>query len=492
MKAENKGSDVYDIVDNRLITSCRRRGWCQLVIAVAIIAMVITFAAWRPAPLDVCVAMSWPDDSIIGDSVESGIINALSTTDRISVLPIESRHVASQAIEVSARRRENTYDVSLIWRMGGEVERAITYQVPAYQPSIAYSATISNIDRAYLFRGRKRHSVARPESYVKLMAIRYHREAGESLDGVLAELTELRTEHPSIDVCAEEIHTARYLWQSTHQYRYLQTAHDSAQVALSIAPSSPRVLSAVIELALSEDDIERATELVDRLGQSAPEYPYLPRQQAKVLELRGDLAGAEEWLRRGSLRGPRFELDLGRFLKRYGIAINESLRRLESAHRYIDTVDSLANLAEWHVMYGDPVEAEEMYRQAIEIGDRNHHRDWLATCLMLQRRFDEAIEIYQSLPDTRSRRLYLAECYRATGKIEATALLSSLARSQKEDAITAQAMAYLGDQRAVDMIRPATQLEWYALWRVKHELGIDMQKERRALKLASGWFDCCG
>lgn len=493
MRAESRGHDVYTLSGRWLVCSDRKRGIIGKALSMLIVGILISAANIKPKPRDIAVDMRWNDGSLACAVTETAVKNSLAAIDGISVLP-ESEYV----VRVSAQKGRLLYRVALTWVNSGDVERSEVFDIPASQPETTYGAVSSVVKAAYTWR-RKAKAGATPETYARLVEIRVRRSHGEPLQSILADLAQLA---PCVDVYAEMIHVARYLWQTTDDMQYSQIASDAVHSGLVIDPESTRMLSAAIGYALSTGSQEWSNELMDRLSRIDPYHPYLPRWRAMACEANDDFIGAENWYEVGAERSPRFALDLGKYRMKYGLGGYDDLAR---ANKFLGSIESRAGLAQYETMYGDPSVAEDLWRN---VGaTRPSYQEWLATSLYLQGRFTEAAFILVSLPETMARRFYLAECL--THSDNPDIIVSVVADSRKhptstlasglpealfssidgDDEIAAQALAYIGDRRALGMIRPRTQMEWCAAWNVKRLIGEDASYERSMVRLSVHWLD---
>jgi serine/threonine-protein kinase len=259
---------------------------------------------------------------------------------------------------------------------------------------------------------------------------------------------------------------AANLYQDTKQTADLQRAHAFLGRAEELAPSDPRTLSVAIALAIVEGDWQRAESRLLELEKLVPGDPIVLVQRCRLLQARGDVAGATALLRqvvadRPSWRNLQWLADLevrqGQVAAARGHL--EQALALTPGNRW-----PLAKLAELELLYGDLRRAEQIFRRLIAVNPHRSNLTNLGLVRYLLGDYAGAVESYQAAlkldPGHLTVTLNLADAELALGrKQEAaqhytqvlTALdekASHLKLDPVERTIRAQCLAHLGQTQA--------------------------------------------
>jgi len=308
----------------------------------------------------------------------------------------------------------------------------------------------------------------RAEDYAEFVRIKQRLDAGrgarapelDHLGAVLAGSPRF------LDGQLEAASVAATLYQDTKKAEYLSRGHAFLERARALAPSYPPLLSVDIAMASLEGDWKRAEAILADLEKLVPSDPILLVQRCRLLQTRGDLAGATVQLRRLVADRPTWPnlLWLADLEVRQGqvAAARGDLERalaLAPGNRWPQ-----AKLAELELLYGDLRRAEKIYLQLIAATPHRSNLTNLGLVRYLLGDYAKAIESYsQALaldPGHLTVTLNLADAELALGNRQeaATHYRQALASLEKkaaeiplgpvEKTIQAQCLVHLGQTHA--------------------------------------------
>ncbi len=323
--------------------------------------------------------------------------------------------------------------------------------------------------------------------YAELAALDDSPPPGVTRDDLLRRAAALTQRYPDfLEGHILEASLARFLYETTHEKRYLDLARSAVERGLRMVPEDPRALAVAIQVAQAAGDADRAGSLLQRLEAVAPGSPEALNRRAALLarEDRWEealklyrraatlypswvafwrLANAEshsghpdrarEAIERGLERAPGNRYLLGR-LARLELLYGDLTRAAELYQRLASTYPNAvyaSNLGVAHMLAGELEQAEAAFRQALELapGDPTTLLN-LADSLDLLHRREAARRFYEQAlaaasgedPDALSVR---AQCLAHLGRgAEAVAAVQELLRRAPDDpnALLAAAVSY--------------------------------------------------
>ncbi len=238
------------------------------------------------------------------------------------------------------------------------------------------------------------------------------------------------------------------------------------RTAEKLAPGDTRPLQSEFKLSLVKPRGREADAILSRLEKRAPGNPQIPALRAVLAEKQGKPPDALTNWRKAKEYDPSWRNLLGL------AKIEEELGSVEGARGHLKQIleSSPSNryarkrLAELELDYGDPAEAEAIYRSLIESSPTAGEYTNLGTARVLLRHYAGAIEAFQEAlkikPGDDSATLNLADAELALGRPQRAGLFyQEVCRATADDTIKAQCLAHLG------RLREATEIIGMALKR---------------------------
>jgi eukaryotic-like serine/threonine-protein kinase len=239
----------------------------------------------------------------------------------------------------------------------------------------------------------------RAEDYAEFVRIKQRLDAGRgSRAPELEGLSSLLAGSPRfLDGQLEAASVAATLYQDTKRAGYLSRGQTFLEKAKALAPSYPPLLSVDIAMASLEGDWKRAEAALAELEKLVPGDPIVLVQRCRLLQARGDLAGATVLLRQLVADRPTWPnlLWLADMEVRQGqvAAARSDLERalaLTPGNRW-----PLAKLAELELLYGDLRRAERIYLQLIASAPHRSNLTNLGLVRYLLGDYGKAVESYR-------------------------------------------------------------------------------------------------
>ncbi len=378
----------------------RRR---RLLTAAAVVVAAGAAAAYMlwprtvpPPRLVAVLAPAVPEDATaaVGDAaaaVRVAAMNALADMERVAVVdPGQADIVEGGPAEVARAVAADdvvTAEVSgcdplcrvTISRIGADgqlrPEGAVTVEGPADDLRLLAAAVRAGLEDTFPDHPPRRPSrladvdPADYASYLELLRQMDNPDPGVSRQDILDDLEKLRHRAPGLlEVHLAEARTARYLYQSTHDARYLESARDAVARARKLAPADPRTLLSAFDVHVAADEPDPAAEITKDLERLNPGDPRVLACRAKLAGERGDSETQLELLRRHAALRPSWlalwrvaeaELHSGHFDSAKA-HLEDGLQRAPG-NTYL-----LSKLAQVELVSGDAEHAAALYQDLAE------------------------------------------------------------------------------------------------------------------------------
>ncbi len=170
-----------------------------------------------------------------------------------------------------------------------------------------------------------------------------------------------------------------------------------AQLAIDLAPNDPQThyaLAVLNDKIFSPEDLLKSLAEFEQAVALAPNDYRLWLALGKARERNGDAAGAEVALRKALGLAPNYaqvQWTLGNILLRRG-KTEEAFAEIRRAAESGETYRVPAVTTAWQIFGGDAARIRQ------NLGDSNSLKSALAVFLVKEKRFDEAMEIWNTLP----------------------------------------------------------------------------------------------
>lgn len=352
-------------------------------------------------------------------------------------------------LQVTVRRLDATG--KLLW--------AGSTTVPADSAATLVRAVHALAAKAYPDRVREDLG-APPEAfaeYAELAALDNAPPPGLTREDLLRRAAALTKRYPDfLEGHILEASLARFLFETTHEKRYLEQARSAVERGLRMAPEDPRALAVAIQVAQAGGNPDRARSLLERLETVAPGSPEALNRRAALLAREGRWEQALELYRRAVALYPSWvafwrlanaESHSGH-PDRAREAIEQGLKRAPG-NRYL-----LARLARLELFYGDLARAAKLYQRLVTTYPNAVYASNLGVAYMLsgklvqaENAFRQALELAPGDPTTL---LNLADSLELQHRREAARRVyeQALAAATGDDAdalsVRAQSLAHLG------------------------------------------------
>ncbi|MEP7011878.1 MAG: protein kinase [Acidobacteriota bacterium] len=369
--------------------------WVAASLAVALFFGLWWLAHW-PGPL-LLVAVAAPsidgnpsdDEAETAAAVRLALLRALTGLERVSPLAPEqvdpvagtprelARATAADEVIVSGvacagpgcrieLRRVRGSDGVLLWTAG--------FEVPLHQPLLIAEAIEGQLKNGYP-ELRRRPGLfdleVRPADYARYVQLRREldsRRADLSIDALLAGVAAIRRGSPRfVEAAILEADARRYRYSARRDPVDLERAEQVLEAALALAPADPRPQVALFEVALRGERLDRAAEALADLERLEPGDPGVEMLSARLLERRGDRAGALSRMREAAARRPSSQ-HLSRLADmeyRYGETAAARRHLGELLARDPDSWTGISLLAQIELLSGSPVRAATLYEKLV-------------------------------------------------------------------------------------------------------------------------------
>jgi tetratricopeptide (TPR) repeat protein len=262
-----------------------------------------------------------------------------------------------------------------------------------------------------------------------------------------------------------------------------------ADFAVGLAPADPQthLASAVLhEKSFLPEDLPKSLAEYERAAALSPSDFRLWYELGKARERAGDARGAEFALRRALELAPNYshvQWALGNFLLRQGKS-EEAFTEIRKAAGGDKNYANPAVASAWQIYEGDLAELKRY------VGDSAHLKAALAALLAREKRYDEALEIWNGLPETEKKTAFKAsgeEIYQkmieAKKYRDALQIYSQISESSEKTYALGR-IANGGFESDVNLENPGV-FEWQIAGGVEPQIGIDnTQKHGGNLSLA--------
>lgn len=219
-----------------------------------------------------------------------------------------------------------------------------------------------------------------------------------SLTSIRERLGALRARAPRfLEALLLEAEVARLLFYESRDPADLEPAYGLIRRARGLAPEDPQPVIVLADLALAENDLERAEEALAELERLAPGDVNLLDRRAFLLRRRGRMDEAVALLRKAAERRPSWQrlATLAQMEQQSG-RIAEAKAHLELLlERDPGNVRGLSMLAQIELANGSPELAVDLYRRLVERSEVVPERSNLGVALLLLRRHAEAAEQFR-------------------------------------------------------------------------------------------------
>ncbi|MGI9035295.1 MAG: tetratricopeptide repeat protein [Pyrinomonadaceae bacterium] len=217
---------------------------------------------------------------------------------------------------------------------------------------------------------------------------------------------------------------------------------DVAEYAVNLAPDDPKahyVLASIRDQSFMADDLPKALAEYETAVSLAPDDFRLWFDLGRARERAGDSAGAEKALRKALELAPnysRIHWTLGNLLLREGNT-EEAFLEIRKAVENDSNYANPAVTTLWQFFDGDVSLISQ------KIGASSQIKSALAVFLAKQNRFDEAFALWNEIPETERKTIYLAESREI--------LQSLLAAKRYRDAVSIQTQIAAPDAEKIEI-----------------------------------------
>ncbi len=297
-------------------------------------------------------------------------------------------------------RRVRGSDGVLLWTTG--------FEVPHHQPLLLAEAITGQLKKGYPERRRRAGLAAlevRPADYARYVELRREldsRRADLSIDALLSAVAAIRRGSPRfVEAAILEADARRYRYAARRDPEDLKRAERVLEQARARAPADPRPLVALVEIALCGERLDRAAVALEALERLEPGDPGISMLSARLLERRGDRAGALSRMREAAERRPswRHLSRLADMEYRYGetAAAREHLALLLA--RDPDSWTGTSLLAQIELLSGSPARAAELYEKLVRRSPQAPELTNLGLAYLLLGRHPQAVARFRQALD---------------------------------------------------------------------------------------------
>ncbi len=485
---------------SRPVRAPRRVSRRRVAVLLAGLAAAVSLGLWRLAPRPgPSLVVAVPAPAISGNparasdetaetaaAIRLALLAALTGLERVSPLAPEqvdpvagaprelARATAADEVLASTLacagsgcrielRRVRGSDGVLLWTAG--------FEVPLHQPLLLAEAIEGQLKKSYPERRRRPGLAAlevRPADYARYVTLRREldsRRADLSIDALLVEVAAIRQGSPRfVETAILEADARRYRYAARRDPQDLLHAERVLESARALAPADPRPWVALFEVALRGERLDRAAEALAALERLEPGDPGVAMLSARLLERRGDRAGALTRMREAAARRPSWK-HLSRLADmeyRYGetAAARGHLDELLAHHPDSWTGTSL--LAQIELLSGSPERAAAHYEKLVRRSPQAPELANLGLAHLLLGRYRPAMKRFSQARDLEPGNAFVAlnladakalsgdrraaeAAYR--GVLERIARDPAAERSWQHWSARAQATAHLGRRR---------------------------------------------
>jgi Flp pilus assembly protein TadD len=276
---------------------------------------------------------------------------------------------ADEALVISIEEGEDACPVRIARAPRDGTKQTSSCSVVCNDALLAGETAVASLKALYTgrrIRPGTTTSEATPEQLAEYMRLRSRHVHQQTISNktYLEELSTLRREAPGfLRAYAAEISVAAYLARRYTDPTYKERARRTLTELESLAPDDVRTTLAGLEVELVDPDVDRLRALVHRLERQAADHLHLPRYQARLAEVEGDLARGIAILEKANSERHTFSN-----LKAQG-DLEAKLGRLKDASKHIKQAQKVAptdlsimiDLAGIELLAGDPLAAREGY-----------------------------------------------------------------------------------------------------------------------------------
>jgi serine/threonine-protein kinase len=396
----------------------------RLLVAGAAVLLLLAVAAarlWpRPArPLRVAVIVmphaEDPDLDRAASEIRSVTLGALRSLEKIT--PVDPEEVArvggppaqigravsaDQVLTISVERKGDTALVTLDWIAvrSGDSLRSSQLSVSLGQgnrPALADSVA-PKVQKPYPNGVLSNLDEMSKADRATFLEIQERVDDGQASRKDLARLEKIMSTNPEcVEVPLLAARIALSQFQTRREPDDLGHASKLAQRAQELAPKEIRPLRLELQIALTRHDLKDAETILEQLEQLDPGDPVTLPLRAELAEQQGHLDKASEALFKAVEQAPSWQ-------NRYLLAgVEARLGRIHPARKQIEiilaqspgNVWALEKSGDLEMSYGDPGNAETIYRSLLDSPARERALSNLGTLRVLGEHFEEAAKIYR-------------------------------------------------------------------------------------------------
>jgi len=483
----------------------RRWGFAALLLAVLLgVGGIALLRGGQPAPVLVAVPRAEIGSKgdaenlpLVSSGVRIALLRTLASLEGVSPVPAEQTDpVSGSGVKVARavaadevlRARLDCFagacQVSLDRLRGkdGAVLWARAFEVPADDFQRAASAVAAQVRSAYPERKARPGSPeleVRGQDYEAYLRLdrRFRTERGKvPLEDLLSGLAAVRQTSPRfLDAYLLEADVARARFFDSRDPADLERALELVRAARGLAPSEPRPLFTLFDVAMTGDRLAEAEAALAELERLEPGDARLLAQRAVLLERRGKGEEALAQMRTAARRNPSWSrlYELANMEIRQGDTEAARGHLEELLARSPDNFQGRAALAQLELLNGSPERAAALYRDLARDSPTVIPLSNLGLAEFLLGRYPQAAESFRRAlelePENPFNALNLADVTLLLGRAaEAQALYERVIALSTSDAaagnwqlltVRAQAQAHLGRAtEAVTTVQRALQL----------------------------------
>ena len=476
------------------------RPWAWAGAAVLALAILIAASLWtrQPAPTlyvavlkpEITGSLTPEDRAQVASNLQTALLRTVAVVEGLAALdsgqvnkvpgPPVAVARAMAAGELIAARADCQGDLCRVAlsRLAGSDGRVLwteALQLPVSNPRLFADAVAVAMRQSYADRDLRVPRLeleTSEEDYRTYLDLRRQAADPAAYQEIMDRLGALRERAPGfLEIYTLEANIARRLYLLKGDKRYLERGIDVANQARERAPGDPRPLANLFDLYLDARDYPQAEAVLVQLAAADPAGSLLRRGQ--LAEQQGRPQEALKLLTEAVRLQPSWRslLILGNAEYRQG-RLDDARRHLaDLLRRAPGNTDGLKALAQIELL-SNPARALVLLRQIAASTPNTDSLNNLGAALLLQRRYVEAEESFRQAlqlgPGSPPTTLNLADCLLLQGRsAEARALYSGIVaeaeRTNRTDwdnlGIKAQALAHLGEPtRAVEAIQQALRL----------------------------------
>jgi serine/threonine protein kinase/tetratricopeptide (TPR) repeat protein len=311
-----------------------------------------------------------------------------------------------------------------------------------------------------------REDVSR-EDYATVSRIKQELDKGQAAsESELSALKKITEISPNfLDASFLEADIAVTIYHQSQKQGDLERALQLIRKAENLAPADPRPLQSEFRLDLDKPREDDARKILARLSRLDSRNPQIPVLQANLADKEGDPAVVlSDWEEAVAyLPSWRNLLSLAQIEEEFGLA-RDARDNLEQV--LADSPDNsyaLSRRAELELDYGEPANAETIYRQLLKSSPTYIDYINLGTAQVLLRRYADAVVTFNDAlrikPKDAAAMLNLGEAELALHHQDrADSLFNDVCRAAVADTINAQCLARLGHvDKAIEIIKNALE-----------------------------------